>query len=375
MRFLLWFALIFGLMVMLTGMVLALGHQQSTEGEWMFGMTSRIDMTGRVERTHVLPTGRHHTLRIAVPEPFSTFPRSPNGRWIVFPDENNFAQLVRANPDGTQRRVVMELDSTPVYYNDLLWSPDSRWIVVSYAVNTFSSPRLAVARADGEPATAFSFGGRKDHFVWSPDSQWLAFVSTFDFQEGGNVAVVRTRPDGTDYERITRAELEFIAMPHITPDSEWIVLLGLHQGSWNIYRVNILDLRLETLAVDVVNGSLSISPNGVWVAYLSIQSGVPALFRMRPDGSEQAQLTSEGSLGFRAVQWSPDGKRIYILDNQRVHELNVETQTLDVIHLPSRPSAIDVLPIPNRDWRGWGWLVVGAIVFGLGLLSVVRWAR
>jgi Tol biopolymer transport system component len=59
---------------------------------------------------------------------------SPDGKWVAFMDRSfgmfNAAVFI-ARPDGTDRRLIAQLDSQPYYAFSPFWSPDGKWLAVS----------------------------------------------------------------------------------------------------------------------------------------------------------------------------------------------------------------------------------------------------
>jgi tricorn protease len=100
---------------------------------------------------------------------------SPDGKWIAyFSDESGEQQLhLRAAQGGTVRRIAIE--PKPSFYNELIWSPDSKKLA-------FSDAHLALWYFDMESNTArrvdaatYTDGDTSLQPVWSPDSRWLAY--------------------------------------------------------------------------------------------------------------------------------------------------------------------------------------------------------
>jgi tricorn protease len=103
---------------------------------------------------------------------------SPNGLRLAFADKDN--QLWIADLEKKTQKVVAV--SGNGMFDDLAWSPDSRWLAcVEAADNQFA--RVMVVNAEtGEPAALTE--DRVDSYnpVWSPDGKWLYFLSDRYFQ-------------------------------------------------------------------------------------------------------------------------------------------------------------------------------------------------
>ncbi len=101
---------------------------------------------------------------------------SPDGKWIAyFSDESGEQQLHlrAAQGGGTVRRIAIE--KKPSFYNELVWSPDSKKLAFSDAhlalwyfdLESNAARRLdAATHTDGDPSL---------QPTWSPDNRWLAY--------------------------------------------------------------------------------------------------------------------------------------------------------------------------------------------------------
>jgi TolB protein len=54
----------------------------------------------------------------------------------------------------------------------------------------------------------------------------------------------------------------------------------------------------------------SYSPDGEWIAFISMESGKPEIWVMAADGSQRTQVTDESSTTAQP-RWSPDGRWLY----------------------------------------------------------------
>jgi tricorn protease len=100
---------------------------------------------------------------------------SPDGKWIAyFSDESGEMELhLQTAPAGTVRRIPIEKKSS--FYNELLWSPDSKKLVFSdshLALWCFELEKNAARRIDN---TRYTDSDTSFHPFWSPDSAWLTY--------------------------------------------------------------------------------------------------------------------------------------------------------------------------------------------------------
>ena len=85
----------------------------------------------------------------------------------------------------------------------------------------------------------------------------------------------------------------------------------------------------------------SLSPDGKWLAYMSLESGSPQIYVTRfPSGEGKWQMTTDGGADPR---WSSDGARLFFLHDHSLHSVEVHTA-------PTPQAGIPVdLPITPAD--------------------------
>jgi Tol biopolymer transport system component/predicted Ser/Thr protein kinase len=149
--------------------------------------------------------------------------------------------------------------------------------------------------------------------VWAPDSERLAFASAAP--EG---VEIHTLTVGASDESVVLADGRANWVDDWTPDGKWLVY---HEGD----RVALLpapgaeesapptvgsprDLVQQTLQVRV-------SPDGRWVAYTSMTTGLPQIFVAAfPSFTEQQQVSVQGGV---TPQWGRDGRELFYLTTDR----------------------------------------------------------
>lgn len=165
------------------------------------------------------------------------------------------SQIFAVGPHGGAAR---QITHDPAGAARPAWSRDGR--LVAYDVG---GDRIAVANADGSGERLVTVEVSAIDPSWSPDSSQLAFTGV-EYDESGvpeNSSLYVTQGDGSNYVRIG---------PGSEPD-------------W--------------------------SPHGDWIVYRSNPArsgGVAGIWRMRPDGSDNAQVAISGS----DPSFSPSGKRV-----------------------------------------------------------------
>ncbi|WP_052573755.1 S41 family peptidase [Haloferula sp. BvORR071] len=98
---------------------------------------------------------------------------SPDGKWVTWQDKNN-ELWVR---DLETKQSVKVSTSPGKGFEDLVWSPDSKWLAfVEPAPNSFDRIRLYHV-TDGKTIEATSDRVISGFPAWSPDGKWLWFLS------------------------------------------------------------------------------------------------------------------------------------------------------------------------------------------------------
>ena len=98
---------------------------------------------------------------------------SPDGKWIAFADKDYQLWLFDVSKKALRKIAVSDVGM----FDDLAWSPDSRWLAyVQGAGNLFSRIMLLEAETG---KTAELTNDRVDSYnpAWSPDGKWLYFLS------------------------------------------------------------------------------------------------------------------------------------------------------------------------------------------------------
>lgn len=179
--------------------------------------------------------------------------------------------------------------------------------------------------------------------IWSPDQVWVVF------QGSGN---------GSD--DLFRARL----IANITEQPEYIGDGRSPEGVDNHGRVTFLTLKgdkdygisqldpgtgMVTRLVDQPGSaqySSAISPDGRWLAYASDETGRPEVWlEALPNTGKPVQLTKDGG---SHPQWSPEGRKIYFDQGDRIFQMDIAT---DGQPKAGDPVALPIQGFEQRDLR------------------------
>jgi Tol biopolymer transport system component len=152
--------------------------------------------------------------------------------------------------------------------NDHGYSPDGRFIAISD--ETFGPSRIYVVPAGGGPPRLVTPEAPSFWHGWSPDGRTLAYCA------------------------------------------------GRGGGAYDIYTVPVeggAEQRLTSSAA--LDDGPDYTPDGEWIYFNSARTGIMRIWRMRPDGSEQAQITFDEEYGDWFPHPSPDGRWLVFLSYDR----------------------------------------------------------
>ncbi|MGH9502805.1 MAG: protein kinase domain-containing protein, partial [Terriglobales bacterium] len=202
----------------------------------------------------------------------------------------------------------------------------------------------------------------------SPDGRYLAYVSnqrgkySLWVRQIATTSAVQTVSPGTD----TIVDVTF------TPDGSFLdytVFTGQDQNG-KVYQTPVLG-GTPRLLLDKADTGVSFSPDGTQMTYalLDIQSGKVGVMIAKSDGSGARKVADHpGSIansGF-AVRWSPDGRRIAVINSlDDPNGLSVGLLEVDI-------ATGQMKPMPGRHWRAIldsAWLPDGS---GLLLAALAK---
>ncbi|WP_339814674.1 hypothetical protein [uncultured Imperialibacter sp.] len=206
--------------------------------------------------------------------------------------------------DG-KRTVVYEKDGRFEAPN---WMPNGKELLFNMDGSIYT-----MAIAGGEPKklnTGDLKRNNNDHGI-SFDGKLLAVSSHRDGLPGGGSTVYVLPLEGGTPELITEGTPSYFH--GWAPNNKELVYVAQRNGGniYNVYKANIktkVETQLTTFTSGHVDGC-EYSPDGKYVYYNGSQSGTMQLWRMKPDGTGNEQLTfDENNDWFPHV--SPDGKWI-----------------------------------------------------------------
>ncbi len=225
------------------------------------------------------------------PSPWLVFASDRDGDWVVY----------RMRVDGD---LVQKLTHQRGQYNWPAWSPDGLWI--AYLYERFGDRQVYRMRPDGSGWEQLTYLEQVSPPLWSADSMWIAFSAL----RSGKPGVYRMRADGSELLWLTVRPRGVLAFQWA---GEWLMAETIYRSDAELYRLHVTGNPTVRATYSEGQDSAAIgSPDGAWVVFVSERDGTQALYRMRPDGSDDAvRLTQITSQPF----WSPDSEWIGFLDS------------------------------------------------------------
>jgi Tol biopolymer transport system component/DNA-binding winged helix-turn-helix (wHTH) protein len=279
---------------------------------------------------------------------------SPDGKQLAYAADNS---IYLANPDGTGSQKLTSLNGM---VNNLAFSPDGARIRFDlHNTNAESSSLWEVQRngADPKPLLPASDASLLDCCgKWTRDGRYFVFHR---FRNGTNNLWVLPERRWWQFARrvpvqLTNGPLAF-SFPLPSPDGKKIYAVGTEPRAEFVRfggeRVGFVPYLVNTSATD-----LAFSPDGQWIAYVSIPDH--KLWRSRLDGSQPLQLTPS-SLFAGLPRWSPDGKQIVFMartytSNYRAYLISTNGGEVEPL-VPGAEAGFD----PN--WSPDGKTIVAAL--------------
>lgn len=170
--------------------------------------------------------------------------------------------------------------------------------------------------------------------AWGADGRRFAYM---EFQAGKGTLFLQEMATGRRVTAATSgAALDFT--PAFSPDGQTLAFSRATEDGTDLYTINLKDnccLRRLTVGRFSDNLSPTYSPDGQRIAFVSTRPGLPQIYVMAADGTDQ-QLFAPFDYGVtgssNAPEWSPDGQSVAfhrdVAGTLQVFVLDVRTRTV-----------------------------------------------
>jgi serine/threonine-protein kinase len=189
-------------------------------------------------------------------------------------------------------------------------SPDGR--LIANGIDTVNGGRdIWIFDVERGTLTRVTFGGNNDLPVWTRDSRRIFFAGTVDGKHG----IYRAPVDGSAKPEVVLATPSRAIPTSMSPDGRSVVYTIAGQDGPTRLMVVDLDAKGAPGTPRPLHESSSretqgeISPNGRWVAYVSMESGAPELYvHAFPAAGARTRVSTEGG---QSPRWSHDGRELF----------------------------------------------------------------
>jgi Tol biopolymer transport system component len=225
-------------------------------------------------------------------------------------------------------------------------SPDNRRVVLSCMDAELRTPDIWVLDLSQNMSARLTLNPRYDHFpIWSPTSDRLVYRS--DKEEGN---VLCEQPSSGDGEEIELLRVGLIRPTHWSPDGQYILYQSDEtSANSDLWLLPMFGSRqpqpfLQTPFSEVEG---RISPDGVWVAYSSNETGrFEVYIQPFPAGGPKQQISMGGG---RTPRWRQDGAELfYIADDGNLTVVSVSKSDAEL-------EVGDPRALFRRDWSEYAF--------------------
>ena len=275
---------------------------------------------------------------------------SPDGTQVV---RSRAGEIFAGNPDLSIQRKITTLNG---FVFQPAFSPDGRRVRFALADPGNTSISIWEMTPDGSHLRQILPGWnpvpRECCGEWTPDGKYFVFESLRDGHY--NIWALPERSSwfagGPKPVQLTNGPLDFHS-PMVSRDGKHIFVIGSQpRGELVRYDGNGFTPYLDGRSIK----DLAFSPDGKWVAYISVPEN--ELWRSRLDGSERLQLTPDG-MSAALPRWSPDGKQLVFMG------ANVNTDWLAYLVSADGSGLHEMIP-GNHSAYDPGWSADGqSVVF------------
>jgi hypothetical protein len=231
---------------------------------------------------------------------------------------NGDGKLMKIPVKGGEPEII-NTDGLDNINNDHGISPDGKWIAISNGDKDIGSRVYIIPYEGGEPQLVTEKGPSYWH-GWSADSKKLAYVAGRDISPHYDIYEIKRR--GGKETRLTDAEC-LDDGPDYSLDGKYIYFNSCRSGTMQIWRMKPDGSDPEQITTDSYQDWFPHpSPDGKWIAFISYPESVPAgnhppnkhvMLRLMPaDGGEIKVIAHVygGQGTINVPSWSPDSKEI-----------------------------------------------------------------
>lgn len=229
---------------------------------------------------------------------------SPDGRRLAFvatpaDSVNGSTEIYTIDADGTN---LVQVTRNDVDDDSPAWSPDSTRLALRVDAVDPNAPvdsNVVVTPVVGPGVTVLGPGANP---AWSPDGLQVAMTVA----DGGSSRLWVQAPDGGGRRQVAQVSVASVA-PAWSPDGQYLVV-----SSSGLVVVDVASGSIRPLTAEP--GSTSTWSLAGAIAFSTTGSASPGVFVIDSDGSNARRILAD--VAFASVlQWSPDGRRLLLGDD------------------------------------------------------------
>lgn len=236
---------------------------------------------------------------------------TPDGEWLIY---NSGGKLYKLSPNTPAEPEVINSGFATRCNNDHVLSPDGRQIAISNGTKEDGKSRIYTFPIQGGTPRLITPMAPSYLHGWSPDGGQLAYCA----DRNGNYDVYVIPVEGGEEIRLTTAE-------------------GLDDGP-------------------------EYSPCGQYIWFNSVRSGLMQVWRMKANGTEQTQMTTDETRNSWFPHISPDGKQVIFI-TYRKGDLEPSQ------HLANKNVELRLMPATGGEPQ-----TLAKLFGGQGTINVNSWA-
>jgi Tol biopolymer transport system component len=196
-------------------------------------------------------------------------------------------------------------------------SPDGKRVLITIRDPGTKTRDVWMLDLDRGSRSRLTFDPAEDYNpIWSPDGAWVIFSSN----RKGHKDIYRKRADGVGAEEELLVSDVDKSVDSISPDGKYlsynVEIPGKPISTWSLPLMG--DRKPTAIAGRAYANFSQFSPNGRWIAYMSLESGRLQVYVQNAPGSGMpAGKWQVSNAGGTMPQWRRDGKELFYVGSGR----------------------------------------------------------